>query len=266
MLTTKLINMQFKRFLLLIGILVLITSCGTRKDIVYFQDVDIMGVSTPIYNYDYTFRPDDMLTINVSALDQDLVRPFNLQAVSYIDTNGSIGRTTQQTYLIDSYGNIDFPVLGTLKISGLTRVQATKMIRDMLIDYIKDPIVNIRIVNFKITILGEVNRPGSYTINNERITILEAIGFAGDLTIQANRKNVLVIREENGKITYNRVDLTSEDIFNSSYYHLNQNDVIYIEPNNSRIKSSTVGPNVSATLGVVSTLATVAALIVSITK
>jgi polysaccharide export outer membrane protein len=241
-------------------------SCGTRQDIVYFQNVDMMGVSKPIHNYSSVIKPDDILTINVSALDYDAARPFNLPVVSYIDQNGEIGRSAQQSYLVDFNGNIDFPVLGTLKLAGLTRVKATEMIRSMLVDYIKDPIVNIRIINFKVTVLGEVSRPGSYTLNNERITILEAIGLAGDLSIQANRRNVLVVREENGKKTYNRVDLTSEDIFNSNVYYLNQNDVVYVEPNNSRIKSSTVGPNVSTTLGVISTLATVAALIVSITK
>ena len=114
--------------------------------------------------------------------------------------------------------------------------------------------------------LGEVNRPGTFTILNDRITILEALGLAGDMTIQAKRQNVLIIREENGKKTYNRVDLTSESLFNSSVYYLTQNDVIYVEPNNSRVKSSAVGPNVSATLSVISTLVTVAALIISITR
>ena len=136
----------------------------------------------------------------------------------------------------------------------------------MLKDYIKNPIVNIRTVNFKVTVLGEVNRPGSFTIPNDRITILEALGLAGDMTIQAERRNVLVIREENGKKTYNRVNMTSEEVFNSPVYYLTQNDVIYVEPNNSRVKSSTVGPNVTATLGVISTLVTAAALVISLTR
>ena len=168
--------------------------------------------------------------------------------------------------MVDANGNIDFPVLGTLKLAGLNRIEATAKIKELLNEYIKDPIVNIRIINFKVTILVEVNRPGSYTIPNERITVLEALGLAGDMTIQAERRNVLVIREENGKKTYNRIDLTSETVFNSSIYYLTQNDVIYVEPNNSRVKSSAVGPNVSATLSVISTLVTVAALIISITR
>jgi polysaccharide export outer membrane protein len=179
---------------------------------------------------------------------------------------GDIGRTTQQTYLVDVNGNIEFPVLGTLKLGGLDRVQATALIKNLLKEYIKDPIINLRTVNFKVTVLGEVHKPGSYTIQNDRVTILEALGLAGDLTIQAERKNMLVIREENGKKTYNRVDMTSEEFFNSSVYYLTQNDVIYVQPNNSRIKSSAVGPNVSATLGVISAFATIAALILSITR
>ncbi|MCA9750468.1 MAG: SLBB domain-containing protein, partial [Romboutsia sp.] len=141
-----------------------------------------------------------------------------------------------------------------------------QLIKDMLKDYLKDPIVNIRTVNFKVTILGEVTRPGSYTIPNDRITILEALGLASDLTLQGQRNNVLVIREINNKTISYRVDLTSEEVFSSPYYYLTQNDVIYVEPNNSRIKSSSVGPNVGATLSFISTLVTVAALIVSITR
>ena len=222
------------RYLLFFMIIPILFSCGTRKDVIYFQNVDEMAVSRPITNYSSVIQPDDMLTINVSALDYDAVRPFNLPAVSFIGEGGSIERSAQQYYLVDYNGNIEFPVLGTLKISGLNRVQATNMITDKLKDYIKDPIVNIRIVNFKVTVLGEVTRPGQYNVRNERITILEAIGSAGDLTLYGQRNNVLVIREENGKKTYNRVDLTSEDIFNSPYYYLNQNDVVYVEPNNSK--------------------------------
>lgn len=256
----------YKKYFLLICFTYIMISCGTKQDIIYFQGVDQSGSSVSINNYNPTYRPDDMLTINVSALDQDAARPFNLPVVSFMDENGSIGRASVQSYLIDSNGNIEFPVIGTLKLAGLNKIQATTLLKDLLKEYIKNPIVNIRTINFKITVLGEVNRPGSYTVNNERITVLEALGLAGDLTIQAERKNVLVIREENGKKMYNRINLTSEEIFNSPFYYLSQNDVIYVEPNNSRVKSSAVGPNVNATLSVISTLVTVAALIISITR
>ena len=245
-----------KKFFAYIGMILFIYACGVKQDVLYFQDIDLVKSSRPLENYTSVINADDMLTINVSALDQDAVRPFNLPAVSFIREDGDIGRAAQQTYLVDSNGNIDFPVLGTLKLGGLDRIEATNLIKSLLKEYIKDPIVNIRTINFK----------GSFTIPSERITILEALGLAGDLTIQGERKNVVVVREENGKKTYNRIDLTSEEIFNSKYYYLTQNDVIYVQPNNSRIKSSAVGPNVSATLSVISTLVTVAALIISITK
>jgi polysaccharide export outer membrane protein len=241
-------------------------SCGSKEDVVYFQGVDSVGSSRPIVNYVPVIRPDDMLTITVSALDLDAVRPFNLQSVAFTDQDGQSGRTALQTYLVDPNGNINFPVLGSLKLAGLNRNKATTLVTDLLKEYIKNPMVNIRTVNFKVTVLGEVNRPGSYTIQNERITILEAIGLAGDMRIQAERKNVLVVREDNGKKTYHRVNMTSEEVFNSPVYYLTQNDVIYVEPNSSRVKSSTVGPNVGATLSVITTLITTAAFLVSVTR
>ncbi len=260
--------MKRKATLLLLNLLslLLLASCGSKKDVVYFQNVDNIGSSNSINVYNPTIKSDDILTINVAALDLDAVKPFNLPATSFITNEGEIGRAAQQTYLVDSNGNINFPVLGTLKMAGLNRIQATNKITDLIKEYVKNPIVNIRTVNFKVTILGEVNRPGSYTISNERITILEALGLAGDMSIQAKRNNVLVVREDKGKTTYTRIDLTSESVFNSPVYYLTQNDVIYVEPNSSRVKSSTVGPNTSATLGVVSTLVTITALIISITN
>jgi len=255
-----------RNFSFLFFIFIMLISCGSKQDIVYFQDVDEVGLSKSISQYIPTIRPDDMLTITVSALDQDAVRPFNLPTVTF----GSIGTGTtqqrQEAYLVDSNGNIDFPVLGKIKLEGLNRIQATDLIKDLLIDYIKNPIVNIRTVNFKVTVLGEVTNPGSFTIPNERITILEALGLAGDLTIQAERRNILVIREESGKKTYNRINLTSEEVFNSPVYYLIQNDVIYVEPNNSRVKSSTVGPNVNATLGILSAIFTATALVINLTR
>lgn len=260
------ISTKFKFLTMLLTSSFLLFSCGSRQEVVYFQNIDTIGSSRSINNYNPTIRPDDLMTIVVSALDQDLVRPFNLTTVSYTSETGDVSRAAQQTYLVGSNGSIDFPVLGTLKLAGLNRIQATIMIKDLLTEYIKDPIVNIRITNFKVTVIGEVNRPGSYTIPSERITILEALGLAGDLTLQAKRNNVLVVRELDGKKSYNRVDLTSEQVFNSPMYYLTQNDIIYVEPNNSRVRSSAVGPNTNATLSVISTLVTVAALIISITR
>lgn len=255
-----------KNYLLIFSLIILISSCGSKQEIVYFQGVNQNNNSISIKQYNPTFKPDDMLTITVSAIDQDAVRPFNLPTISFGSNGQTLGSQVQQTYLVDSNGNIEFPVLGTLKVSGLTRIEATEMIKKLLTTYVKNPIVNIRNVNFKVTVLGEVARPGVYTIQNDRITLLEAIGLAGDLNLQAVRSNIKVIREINGKKTHHLIDLTSDDVFNSPVYYLSQNDVIYVQPNNSRIKSSSVGPNTSATFSLISALATVTALIVTITR
>lgn len=262
----KIRSLTPKSIIYFLSVFVILISCGSKQDVVYFQGVDIVGSSTSINNYVPLFLPDDMLTITVSALDQDAARPFNLPMITFGSAGTSAIQQRQETYLIDTDGNIDFPVLGKIKMAGLSRIQGTELIKEMLQEYIKNPIVNIRIVNFKVTVLGEVANPGSFTIPYERITIIEALGLAGDMTIQAERKNVLVIREEKGKKTYNRIDMTSETVFNSPVYYLIQNDVIYVEPNNSRVKSSTVGPNVGATLGVISALLTATALVINLTK
>ena len=167
-----------------------------------------------------------------------------------------------QTYLIDNNGHIEFPVLGTIKIGGLTRIEATAMMKERLTEYIKDPIVNIRIANFTITVIGDVNRPGTYTIQDERVTLPEALGLAGDLTNTATRTNLFLIRETNGKKRFAKLDLTSINIVNSPLYYLAQNDVLYVEPNNAKIRSSNYNPNTGIIISAVATLATIAAILV----
>jgi len=260
------IKSTFSTLSMLMLLALFISSCGSRQDIVYFQDVDMVAMSRPISNYSPVIKPDDRLTIIVAGADSDLVKPYNLNTVTFSDDYGNIGRTTTQSYLVDPNGNIDFPELGKLKLAGLTRTQATETIKTRLKDFLENPMVLIRIINFKVTVQGEVRNPGVFKIENERITLLEALGLAGDLTIQGRRDNVLVVREEGDKKVYYRVNLTSEAVFNSPVYYLAQNDYIYVEPNNSRVKSSNIGPNTTTTLSLISTLVTVSALIISITK
>ncbi len=257
---------NLKKGALIATLSIFLFSCGSRQDIVYFQDADMAAISRPIDNYNTIIKPDDALTITVSSLDIEGVRPFNLSSVSFADNQGAYGGVRLQSYLVDSNGNIDFPVLGKLKLAGLNRIQATAMIEDMLKEYLTDAIVIIRNVNFKVSVLGEVTRPGVFTIENDRITVLEALALAGDLTINAERHNILVIREEGNKKTYNRLNLTSEEIFNSPLYYLTQNDVIYVTPNNSKIKGANIGPSTGTTLTVISILITAAAFVFSITK
>ena len=167
-----------------------------------------------------------------------------------------------QTYLVDLNGFIEFPVLGNIKLGGLTRSQATQLLKTKLTDYIKDPIVNIRLANFTVTVLGEVNNPGTFTVEDERISLIEAIGLAGDLTIYGKRENVFLIREDNGVKRFTKFDLTSIKVVNSPNYYLTQNDVIYIEPNKAKIRSSSYNQNNVIIISAVATLATIIAILI----
>lgn len=254
---------KFKETLLLISILFL-GSCASRQDIVYFQDEPLTSEMEFTNNYEIKFKPADMLTIDISAQDPEAVMPFLLTPVAQnVGTSLDLNRNLRvQTYLIDVNGNIEFPVLGTLKIQGLSRVEATEMLKIKLSEYIKDPIVNVRLINFTVTVLGEVNSPGTFTVQNERLSLNDALGLAGDLTIYGKRNNVLLIREVDGKKRYAKFDLNSVNVLNSPNYYLTQNDVIYVEPNNARVRQSSYNPNNGIIISAVATLATIAAILI----
>lgn len=248
---------------LLLVALVAFSSCAPKSNHVYYQNIDeILNNNEKLANFETRFQPDDLLMIIVSAEDVEAAAPFNLINTMTSNPNNPAGsgQMQQQLYLIDSKGLIDFPKIGTLKLSGLTRTEAVNLIKEKVQKYINDPIVNLRIMNFKITVQGEVVRPGVHTINSERLTLPEAIALSGDMTIYGKKENVLIIRENNGKKTYNRVDMTKADFINSPYYFLNQNDIVYIEPNKTRINSSAVGPNISIGISALSLLVTILAL------
>jgi polysaccharide export outer membrane protein len=158
---------------------------------------------------------------------------------------------------------IDFPVIGKLKIEGLSPDEVRILLRNRLSEYLKDPIINIRLRNFTVTILGQVSRPGTYPVNGEQITILEALGLAGDLTLRGVRNNILVIRDFNGTKVYTRIDLTSKNMTRSPVYYLTQNDVVYVEPNSAGIKETSVGPSTTITITILSTLITSAVLLIT---
>jgi polysaccharide export outer membrane protein len=246
--------MLIRRFLFVL-LFVILSSCVSKKDIIYFQN-DEIDQSKVSNSYKTIIKPDDVLQITITALDVEAVRPFNLSAVTYsTSSNSAIGVAQQQTYLVDTNGEIDFPVLGKLKIGGLTRDNLIEFLKKKLEpDYILNPNINIRISNYKITVLGDVKMPGSYVIPNERITILEAIGLAGDLNISAERKNLLVQREENGKKVQYRVDLLSKKLFISPVYYLQQNDVVYVEPNYAKIQTASSNSNTSLIISISSVL------------
>ena len=187
---------------------------------------------------------------------------YNLKTYSY---NGSaenaMAQERNQAYVVDKDGNIEFPMLGTIKVGGLTRIETTNKIKNLLKNgHISDPIVNLRLLNFKVSVLGEVVRPGMFSISGERVTLMEALALAGDLTIYGKRNNILLIREKNGTKTYEKIDITKTDFINSSNYYLSQNDVIYVEPNKTKINSSVVGPNLTIGISALSLVVTILAL------
>jgi len=256
-------KLNFVQILILL-IVIAISSCSTPENMIYFQDEPLSNtIEISNNNFEIRFKSDDLLTIDVSSIDPEVARPFNLPAVSYnSDVILAQGTLKMQTYLIDTDGNIEFPVLGTLALGGLSRSEANTYLKEKLLVYIKDPIVNIRLANFTITILGEVNKPGTFTINDERISLTEALGLAGDLTIYGKRENIFLIREVNGQKRFAKFDLTSINVVNSPSYYLIQNDVIYVEPNNTRMKQSKYNQNNGLIIAAIATLATIVALII----
>ncbi|MDL2254956.1 polysaccharide biosynthesis/export family protein [Parabacteroides sp. OttesenSCG-928-K15] len=226
---------------------VILGACGSPKDVLYLQDVTPYKMLPVEHNYEVIIRNDDLLAIMVNSRNQELAMPFNMPMVTYQLGSESGGYGTQRVlgYLVDPKGEIDFPILGKLKVEGLTRNELTELIKNKLIveDLIKDPIVTVQFLNYKISVIGEVARPGSFSISGDRITLLEALSMAGDLTIYGKRDRVAVIREKDGKRSILYHDLRSSEIFSSPCYYLQQNDVVYVEPNKRKAEQSDINQN-----------------------
>jgi len=243
----------------------LVFSCKPREELVYYQNIDSLVSPEKLDTYEIKIQPDDLLMIIVSAEDAESAYPFNLTTISVPSAtvmNSINGQQSIQTYLVDAQGFIDFPVLGKLAVGGLSRSELLQLLETRIAKYIKKPIVNIRRMNFKISVQGEVTAPGTYTINSDRVTLIEAISLAKDLTIYGKRNNILIIREVNGVKSFNRVDLTKADFINSPFYYLSQNDVVYVEPNKVRINGAAVGSNTGVIISVTSLIITIITLMV----
>lgn len=243
------------------------TGCQSAKNVVYLQDADKAKVEQ-ITNYqDVKIKTDDLLSIIVSSKDPELSVMFNLRTNNYelSGTGVSMGQQSQIGYLVDKEGNIDFPVLGRMKVAGLTRSELSTYVKDRLNDsgLLKEAVVTVQFQNFKVAVLGEVNKPGQFSIQTDRVSILDAISMAGDLTIYGRRDSVMIIRENNGQreITYN--NLLSKNLLSSPSFYLQQNDVIYVKPNKVKAQQSGINQNnnVSVWLSVASVLTSVAVLI-----
>ena len=216
-------------------------SCSSTKKLIYVQDVSSASAPAPLALGNYTepiIQPDDILAININTTDPNATLSINNKNGVYTNggtsTNGSSNPLAG--YLVGKDGNVDIPVIGTVKLGGLTTFEARKNLKAIAKKSFENPIVDVRFSNFKITILGEVNHPAAYIVPNEQVTVLDALGYAGDLTIYGRRTNILLIRKGfNGNNVSVRLDMTKKDILNSQYYYLKQNDVLYVEPLKTKV-------------------------------
>jgi polysaccharide export outer membrane protein len=237
-------------------------SCKTQKKTIYFQDsAQIQGTNNA--NFEPKIKISDLLSITVLGIEPDAVRPFNIPNLGSAAVGGyTQGAPSSPGYVVYTEGNIDFPVIGKIKVAGFNRSEVISLIKSKLELYIQNPTVLLKIVNYKITVIGDVKNPGTFTIPNERVTIFEAIGIAGDLLITGKRNNVKVIRDTDGVKKEFIVDLTSAKVFDSQVYYLQQNDLIYVEPNRSKVNSSLINSsNVGLILSGISVLLTIFVLV-----
>lgn len=247
---------NYRKLSLILLLALLFSSCASTKTIHYFQDTEGIELNDTITNYEPKIQFGDILNINVSSPEPDAAIPYNI----YETQNNGVARPLP--YIVTAKGYINFPSIGRFKVAGLTIEEVTEQLKNKLLPFLNDPIINVRLQNFKVSVLGEVRIPGSYPVSTERINIIEAIALAGDLTIYGNRESVTLIREQDGKRTIKEIDLTNRALFNSPYYYLTQNDIIYVEQNKTRVNSSSVGPNSYILVSIVSVLISVAAIII----
>lgn len=256
-----------------VALLLLTSSCGSVKNVAYIQNSDSVDLSRSDYLYDARIMPKDILTITVNTVNPEAAAPFNLIVRNTLtNTSSTIGTSggSLQTYLVDNKGCIEFPVLGSLEVGGLTKSLCERMIHDKIMPYLnasENPVVTVRMSNYKISVLGEVNRPGMFTVGNEKINIFEALAQAGDLTIYGVRDRVKLIREDSkGRKEIHTLNLNDAKIIDSPYYYLQQNDIVYVEPNNVKAQNSKVGQTTTLWFSATSILISLTSLLYNILK
>ncbi|WP_316838264.1 polysaccharide biosynthesis/export family protein [Pedobacter nutrimenti] len=245
-----------------IVVVLFFSSCGVKyKSVPYFQDLQDSGlVAERIDNYNpLKIQKEDILAITVTSLNNEASAIFNMGNTSSTNpaiNNSTVSSTAANGFLVDEKGDIQLPLVGSIKVSGLTTTQARELVQSKLLTYLKEPVVSLRLINFKVSVLGDVAHPGVYPIQTERVSLPEALSLSGDLNITAMRKNVLLVRENEGKRQFIRLDLSSKDIFKSPYYYLQNNDVLYIQPGNAKYASvDSSYRNVSLIISALSVLA-----------
>ena len=228
-----------KKILLLAIISSLAISCATKDQVVYFNNAEGLQGQENLLEYEPKIERNDVLRINVSSssVNTEIVAPFQMNQQAGGQSGG--GQNLSLTgYLVSPEGTINFPVLGTVEVAGLSRTEIQEKLEKQIADYVRDPVVDVRIVNFSITVLGEVGSPGRVQIDDGRITMPELLAMSGDVTYTGKRENIMIIREENGVRSVGYIDMTSTDLFDSPYFYLKQNDLVYVEPTYARMKSA----------------------------
>lgn len=248
----------------------MLCACNAQRRVLYLQDVESGSEIVLPENYIIRLKPLDQITVVVNSKNPELAMPFNTStsynALNGMVTNSTANESSLQVLTVDSKGYIALPVIGKVKVGGLTREEAEAKIEKMIIDgeYIADPKVNVRFANLTVSIIGEVTKPGRYNINKDQLTIFEALALAGDMTIYGNREDVAIIREKEGKSIVTKLDLRSQDIFSSPYFYIEQNDVIIVSPNKYKAATAEINQNRSFWISLTSTAISLATLVITI--
>lgn len=255
-------------FILFISVISLLSSCRTAErpnELNYMQNAEAIAESAAFSN-PVTIQKGDELSIFVSAKNMEVVRPFN-QNYYNIQTPANVAASEEEkTYLVNSEGDIDFPVIGKIRAAGKSLEAFKDDITSKITMYVKEPTVTVRLANFRVTVLGEVNRPGQYKMSDEQTTLLNAIGLAGDLTVYGKRDNILLIRNNDGKLSKEVINLLDTSFINSPYYQLRQGDVIYVSSNATKEKISRQDPNTNLYLAIAGTVIGLAGIFITIFK
>lgn len=254
------------------AIVLLLNGCSSAKQVAYFQNIDSVSLAASKGLYDARIMPKDLLTITVVTSDPETSKPFNLSVSNTLGTDGRLGSTTGSLlqYLVDNEGNINFPIIGSVHVAGLTKNECQEMIKSKVQPYLaasENPVVTVSMSSYRVTVAGEVTAPKVVPVSTEKMSVLEALAQAGDLTIYGRRDNVLLIRENsNGQKEAHRLNLNDANVINSPYYYVQQNDYIYVEPNSTKAKNSAIGQSTTLWFSFVSIMTSVASLLVNIIR
>ncbi len=264
-----------KKFVLPIvamAMILLLGSCRTSKQIPYFQNADSISFAASRGLYDARIMPKDLLTITVHTTNPEVSQPFNLTVSRSVSSSGqlSTGGGSLQGYLVDNNGDINFPVVGKIHVVGLTKTECQDLIESKVAPYLaktEKPVVTVTMASYRVTVIGEVGSPRVIPVSTEKMSIVEALASAGDLSIYGKRENVMLIREDaTGQKSVHRINLTDANLINSPYYYLQQNDVLYIEPNSVKAKNSGIGSSTTIWFSFIGIVTSVASLLVNVLR